>query len=341
MTKNTKQELINDLVTSGIISDELLPSENTTVLTSDELYKVLSSAYELGYDDDENVLYYINESGDKITAPDMSEGMSTASEWLCDVLPEPKFDIDQGGSVRRSVEIRSLYTLVCLAIVFSELSSEIRDFIDAYDFIEFQSICSSKFSFNSAAEMLKSYTDLNSLQINCVVSASAINLTQAQEKKDALWRANLTREETLELSKISREIKSIILEYEKDKGLNPIDVNELTKIQKLTAIQQRDIEIEEVINSSKYSTLYRITKFNSERLSPITKRKILNTAMRIAELQVELCKEVKKSVIHEVYDTTYYEVQRSLIKKAVSTLIDKEVKKYKSDVNNYVFKKKI
>lgn len=341
MNKNIKDDLLQQLVSSNIISDDLLPSDDDKILNKDDLYKILTSAYELGYDEEQNVLYYIDEKGEKVIAPDLSEGMSTGSEWLCDVLPSPSFDIDQGGSVRRSVEIRSIYTLVCISLVFNELKDEVKQFIESYDFVEMQVSDASNFEFNSAAEMLKSYTDLNSLQINCVVSAASINLTQSQEKKDSLWRENLTREETLELSKISREIKSTILRYEKDERLNPVDVGELTKIEKLTAIQRRDLEIEKIINSSKHATLYRITKFNSERLSPITKRKILLTSRKIAEEQVLLVKDDRKHVIQEIYDSTFYEMQRSLIKKAVSTLISKEIVKYKSDTTNYVFRKKI
>lgn len=336
-----KTKLLKQLVSSDIISDELLADEGTKLLSSEQLFKVLTSAYELDYDDGENVLYYIDENGEKFIAPDLSEGLSTSSEWLCDALPIPNIDIDQGGSVRRSIEVRSLYTLVCLSIVFKDMKDEIEEFINSYNFIDYSIDSTTSNGFTSAADYLKSFTDLNSLQINCVVSAASINLTQAQEKKDALWRSNLTREETLELSKITRDVKSIILKFEKEEKLNPNDVGDLTKLQKLTAIQKRDIEIEKIINSSKFSTLYRIIKLNSERLSPISKRKILLASRKIAELQVQSVEETAKLRIQEIYDETYYEMQRKLTKKAVSTMIDREIKKYKSDPENYKFIKKI
>lgn len=341
MEDDKNRDLLKSLVLSNIISDELLPKPVEKQLTCDELYKVLTSAYDLGYDDDTNELYYVDDHGEKFICPDMAEGMSTCSEWMCDVLPVPNVDIDQGGSVRRSVEIRSLYTLVCISLVFGDLSDEIRSYIDDYNFTEFVSGERLYAQYSSAAVFLKSFTDLNSLQINCVVSAASINLTQYQEKKDALWRSNLTRVETLELSKISRDIKGVILRYEKDKFLNPADISSLSKIEKLTAIEMRDLEIEKIINASKYATLYRITKLNSERLSPIAKRKILNVARSMAEQQVIATNETSKLLMNEIYDKTFYEQQRVLTKKAVSSLVDKQIKIYKQDPNGYVFKKKI
>lgn len=341
MANNIKDKLIQTLVSDFTISDSLLPTNSIDQLDSDKLFKVLTSAYELGYDDSNNILFYITDDGEKYICPDLSYGLSTSSEQVSDVLPTPNFDIDQGESVRKSSEVRSLYTIVCLLLFFSELSDEIKQFVDNYDFNNFSSDIQMFSDYPSATSFLKSFTDLNSLQINCVVSAAAIVLTQTQEKKGALWKSQLTREETLGLSKISRDVKGIIIKFEKEDKINPIDVGLLTKIQKLTAIKRRDLAIEEVINASPLATLYRITKFNSERLSPIAKRKILKVSKRIAEVEIETANVTDKLVANELYDKTFYEMQRVLTRKAVPTLIDFEIKKYKVDPTSYVFVKKI
>lgn len=50
----------------------------------------------------------------------------------------------------------------------------------------------------------------------------------------------------------------------------------MSRIDKLTKIEKRDLEIEAIINASKYSILFSITKLNSERLSGVIKRNISN-----------------------------------------------------------------
>ena len=109
MMNNDREAILRSLVSSDIIFDSLLPTNEATVLDSKELYTVLTSAYELGYDEETDALYYIDENGEKFVAPDMSEGLSTSAKWLCDELPDPVIDIDQGGSVRKSGEIKSLF----------------------------------------------------------------------------------------------------------------------------------------------------------------------------------------------------------------------------------------
>jgi len=131
-----------------------------------------------------------------------------------------------------------------------------------------------------------------------------------------------------------------MLRYEKEDKLNPVDVKNLSKIEKLIAIEAQDIEIERIISSSKYARLYRITKFNSARLSPIVKRKILNTTRSIAEIQVRLSNEKSKSMVSEIFNSTFYDIQRVLTRKTISSLIDREIFKYKQEPSKYIFKKK-
>jgi len=56
---------------------------------------------------------------------------------------------------------------------------KLKNFIEGYDFENFGSPISYEQDYTSATSLLKLFTDLNSLQINCVVSATSINLTQA------------------------------------------------------------------------------------------------------------------------------------------------------------------
>lgn len=49
--------------------------------------------------------------------PDLSDGLSTSSEWIAGYLPDVFYDIDQGGNVRKSVEAEALFKLISLACV--------------------------------------------------------------------------------------------------------------------------------------------------------------------------------------------------------------------------------
>jgi hypothetical protein len=336
-----KDRLLQNLVDSKIIHSELLPDDASDPIDADSLYKMLVGGFDLFYDQETERLYYIDSDGDRVNCPDMAAGMSNSASWVSDHLPLPNMDLDQGGSVRKGSEVRALYTIVCIGGVFVDLKDEIVEFINSYNFLEFIGKAVVGEEDQSAVSYLKTFTDLNSIVINCVVSAASIKLTQIQEKKSAFWRSNLTRVETLGLSKISRDIKSVILRFEKDHSLNPVDVKNLSKIEKLTTIEKRDLEIEKIINESQYSTLYRITKFNSERLSPVSKRRIFHASRKIAEAEVLNSGVTNKLAANELFDKTFYEMQRSLSRKAVSTLISAEIDKYKKAPLEYKFLKKI
>lgn len=97
-------------------------------LDSIELYKVLPGAYELNYEDILDDLFYIYENGEKFTCPDSLARLSINFQWLRDVLPTSDLDLNQGNSFRKTVEVRSLYTLVCISAMFTDLSGEIKKF---------------------------------------------------------------------------------------------------------------------------------------------------------------------------------------------------------------------
>ena len=113
---------------------------------------------------DEDELYYIDESGEKFLAPDLSSGMSYSNSWLSEHLPEPTIDFEQSGNIRKADEATSLYKLICRSIVFPEFKKEILDNLSSYDFKNFAS--NENFvEFENIRDYLKSFEDLNSLRI--------------------------------------------------------------------------------------------------------------------------------------------------------------------------------
>jgi len=119
------------------------------------------------------VLKYIDENGHEHITPDFSDGITESSEWLCDKLPLPPFDFDQDGNVRRIGEVRSAYTLICIAIIISSFREEIFDVFRKYNFY----FDGSDVAFDSLSDYL------NSLRINVIVSATSIQISRTTEKK--------------------------------------------------------------------------------------------------------------------------------------------------------------
>lgn len=115
----------------------------------------------------------------------------------------------------------------------------------------------------------------------------------------------------------------------------------MSRIDKLTKIEKRDLEIEAIINASKYSILFSITKLNSERLSGVIKRNISNVARSIARQEVSSSKVEKADLANEIYDENFYFYSRLLTRAAVATLRSTEIQKYKTNPSTYKFIKKI
>jgi hypothetical protein len=211
----------------------------------ERIKKILESSYELFYDESSDVLKYVDENGAEHIAPDLSDGITESSEWLCDKLPLPPFDFDQDGNLRKIDEVRASYTLICIAIIIKSFKDEIFEMFSKYDYKTF-SFDGSDVSDESLCDYLNSFMNLNSLRINVIVSAASIQISRTIEKKDVYWKSTLTLEEITEFGRISRDVKNIILNYERDRKLNPSQISTLTRVEKLLTIEKRDLEIESV-----------------------------------------------------------------------------------------------
>lgn len=84
----------------------------------------------------EDELFILTSSGDgeKMICPDLSDGLSTSSEWIAGYLPDVFYDIDQGGNLRKSVEAEALFKLISLACVIGSYRGEVIEHVKNYDF---------------------------------------------------------------------------------------------------------------------------------------------------------------------------------------------------------------
>jgi hypothetical protein len=338
MDENIKRQL-KVLSDSNIILNDMLPSDDVIQINSEDIIQILEGSYDLIYDEEAEQLLYVDESGEKHIAPDLSAGMTESSEWLSDKLPNPTLDIDQGGNVRKSEEIKALYAIICIAVVIPSFKDEIKTVINSYNFDAYE-FTDKSLGYGSFLAYLKTFQDLNSVRINSIISASGIRISKIAEKKDAYWRISLNAEEILEYSKVSRSIKNIITGYELDRGLSPGEVKGLSKIKRLQTIEERDIEIEKIIDASPISTIYRISKFNSERLPAVAKRNIYLSSRKIANSVVSNSNAVGFEA-NELYDQTFSKYTKEFTKMAVTTLRHNEIVKFKNNPADYKLIKKV
>jgi hypothetical protein len=331
------QKALAFLVESNIVPKDLIT--NASAQLDDEiLIECMQKGSEFYYDSFEDELYYVVDNETKIKAPDLSEGMSTSANWLVDHLPDLIFDIDQGGNVRKGDEAEACYKLLCLGYVLGDYKEEIIDHFKNYDYDKM--VMKDGKIYNSFNQVLQFYQNLNSQRINCIISAASLKMSMFKEKSESYYTGMLELNETIKLSTLSREIKSKISEFERDRGLNPYDMRGMTKIGKLTVIDERDREIERLVANSEVGMIYKISKLTTERIPVVFKSKIVLAAEKAAKEYVKennLTGIEAKDKENEVRRTIVRESYRAVLK----TIKAKEIEKYKSNPNSYKLKVKV
>lgn len=318
------------------IPDDVLPKD-VTRLESDKIIEAINMGLDLSYDEDEDILYYTDTNGDKIICPDLSEGLSVSANWLSDYLPPVTFDIDQGGNTRKSLEVESIYKLICLCHCISSFSEEFKSNLEKYDFdIMANREGTGGITMNAFVQNLQ---NLNSTRISSIFLSASIRIANYREKNESYYTGLLSPEEISALEMLRRSIKAIISKYERSHGLNPLEMKSMSKLTKLTKIEERDRAIEAEINKSSIKTIYRITKLSSERIPVIRKSKVYLKADEAATAYVEkkglngiaaidAKKKVKEVVIKESF--------RAIVK----TIRYDEIALYKSNPQTYKLKVK-
>lgn len=114
-----------------LVDDNIVPDQS---LNDKALIDAINRGSDLVYDELTDELFFLDDKGEKILAPDLSSGISTSSDGLVDHLPSVMIDIDQGGNVRRSIESESCYKLSWLAVVIPSYKEEIIEKFYKYGF---------------------------------------------------------------------------------------------------------------------------------------------------------------------------------------------------------------
>lgn len=330
------KKVLSYLVDGGIIPEDVLPSSDVP-FSSESLLKEINKGSDLHYDSMTDELHVVKSDGTTFKCPDLSEGMSESTKWISDYIPDVFIDIDQGGNLRKGDEAESCFKLFAIGYILSDYKDDIIKSFSNYDYMK---MCPKAITGTlSFKELLQRYQNLNSVRINSIISAAAYKISNYKEKNESFYTGQLSAEEISELSTLSRNIKAIISKYEREDGLNPTDMKRMSKISKLTRIDRRDIEIEELVSSTNVSMLYRISKLTSERIPPVIKSKILAEAEKAASAYVKEFNLVGLEALDEEQKIRRIVVKESY-RAVLKTIKAKDILKYKEDRDNFVFKRK-
>lgn len=323
------EEIISKLKDEGLISYFDLNSAKTDpsqqVLTS-----LLDEVKLIHLDDGE--LVYTDESGDAIKCPHVDTSVSDCGWWLSSKIPSPNFDIQQSGNIRKAEEAEAAYICAIITAILNDavFAKEFKDLMKEYDF----KIMSGD---NTFAELLSSWQDLQSTTINVIVSAAKYSITNQKKDSESFLIDGITREEEAGLRDLALNIKQINFSYSTG-VLAPERIKHLNKIERLQLIDERNVQIDNLIIKSKYSTLYKITKLSSEYVSPIMKKKIA----KVCSEQIEQ----KYSSSYEYLNTLgekniiIQKVKKRALKLACMDVKRRNIEKYISDRDGYVLPRK-
>lgn len=328
--------ILSFLVEGKIVPENVLPTVDTP-FSSEILHEMMDAGNDLRYDALSDELFIIQNDGSSLLCPDLSKGMSEVSDWISNYLPEVFIDTDQGGNLRKGDEADACYKLFAIGFVLESFRAEIMRVFDLYDYDNMSS--SNKEGSKTFKDALQYYQNLNSNRINAIISAASYKLSTFKEKNESFYTGLLNAEEISELATLSRNIKAIISKYEREQGLNPVDMKGMNKISKLTLIDRRDVEIETLVSKTRVAMLYRISKLTSERIPPVIKSGILQKAEEAANEYVK-----EKSLTGVIAADAHQKVRRTVVKEAYRAVLKsikaREIEIYKNDPANYVLKQK-
>jgi len=194
-------------------------------------------------------------------------------------LSRPTFDVFQDNNIRRSDEAKSIY-----------IASNVKHILDNPDyFLEFDSVLSG-YDFEklynpnglSFSSLVSKWSQANSIIINIIISASKYVLVEHKKDEQSFIQNSLPDIEATAIANINADLRSIMFEYT-NKGaiLWNENVKTLSKIDLLQAISKCELEKLRVSEKNSYSTLWKITKLNSEYLGLSNRKSLKISAMNM------------------------------------------------------------
>lgn len=306
-----------------------LPQQIFGSISKDTIFYLTNSLNEVELLDDG--FKAINENGDDIICPNYGVSISNDGRWLSDFIPDPNFDTDMAGNIRKSVEAESAYScaLICGIIKDEYFKKEFEDTCLKYDFDNMKSYNSDGKNFE---DLLNEWLDLQSFQINVIVSASKYKIAARKKDTAKFLRDGIPEDLAIELRSLDIKVSNINREYSTG-PLSPINVKNLTKVKILTLIDEREEKINKELNSSRANILYRLLNLSTEYVSPVIKRKLSKLA--ITEVEKYFTKNEGSSEIIGDKQSVIKSWKKRYLKIARLSVRKEQVSKYLADKENF------
>lgn len=277
-----ENNIVNKLKKSGLI-DRYSINEFTQSPNSDFIIKSFENSYNIDFDD--QGLFIIDDQGEKVYCPEIFTSISDKGEWLSDKIPDVEFDIDQNGNVRKADEAEALFCCINVSNIIrdSDFKNEVLEIAKEYDFDAMKNRSDGNKNFR---DLLSEWQDLQSVIINILISACKFKIRDVKKDTEKFLRDGISNMEASELRDVESKIRCVNFKYSEG-DLSPDKIKNLTKIEKLTKINERDAEISELIEKSKCGVLYKLLNLSSEYISPIKKKKIFLWVRQEVDKEIE------------------------------------------------------
>lgn len=315
-----EERIINSLRDSKLI-DRFSVSEYTQTVDQEVLLKYFREP-KLIYFDDQGL--YFDDDGTKVYCPTMKTSISEKGEWLSNKLPAIEFDIDQSGNVRKADEAEAMYVCTQIVHILNDdlFEDEFRKVIKEYNFEQMIGRSDPELTFRN---LLKDWQSLQSVIINIIVSASKFKISYAKKDAEKFLKDDLDEETIASLRELETKIRSINFEYSQG-ILSPLKVKELTKIERLKEIDDRDRKIFDLIKLSPVGNLYKAMNLSSEYITPMKKKQIASWVQcKVDELlsdkSFELLSSDRKTLISKFTRRAYRFEKTSIRKLAVERYV--------------------
>ena len=272
----------------------------------------------------DGVVQYMDNNGD-IHELITSKGITAGGSWLSSKIPPP-FDIFQDDNVRKANEASSMYIAIIVKVILNDslYSDDFNAVFEGYNINNMAHPDGQSF-----ASLVNEWSKENSVIINIIISACKFNIVKHKKDEQSFIPTLLPKREKIGLSDLVAEIKGVTYSYTKHDGpLSNVNVKKYSKIELLQKISECEAQKNKIIEDSKFSMLYHISRLNSSYLSVSLIKRIRMLAQASIIKDCESLNLDEDSVIKFIT-----RARKRNTKTAIRSLIKDEILKF---INNQV-----
>ena len=217
-----------------------------------------------------------------------------------------------------------MYTAIVVKVILDDklYSNEFNEVFKGYNFANMAHPKGQSF-----ASLVTEWSKENSVIINIIISACKFKIVKHKKDEQFFIPTMLPKREEIGLSDLIAEIKGVTYSYTNHDGaLSNTKVKEYSKIKLLQTISEYEGENNNIIENSRFATLYHITRLNSSYLSISLKKKLRLSAQKSI---INDCKSL--NLDEDTVKKLISKARKRNTKTAVRYLIKDELIKYLKD----------